>query len=479
MILWVLVPSSVYLGVLGYIALRAYRSNLEAPNDYLTAGSQLGPFLGTLTFGATLLSTFTFMGMPDFFRVHGVAAWIFFGLTDIALAFVTLWFGLYFRKYIRQGGFRSVALLLKSAYGSSFGMWVYLIGIFIFLVPYATIQIRALSLFMSEVAPLSMSSTMWSVSILSILLLYSVVGGLKAIIYSDAVQGVLLLLALWIVALTSYRFLGSDLAVVFEQVYAADPTLLCAPGPEGVLTVQFLLSAFLAIICMPISQPQLTVRIAILKDDRALRWLAIAMGSFVFAAIFPTMIIGNYGSVFLSDASSVDFWNAVIVENHTPIVAGLTTLGVIAAAMSTADSQIFALGTEFGSVRTEKKHPSAVGLTTIFFALCVFALSTVTTTELVLLARLSFVGTALLTPMIVLPIALAHKGVSVKRLGGSGRHLGALLPFVVSSALLAFILILLEALPASVLGINLDLILLIIVSSIATAIYLGTKADDS
>ena len=477
MIVWFTGIGAIYLGALGYSALIAYRSNKESKDAYVTAGAQLGPVLGTLTFGATLLSTFTFMGMPDFFRIHGISAWIFLGVTDVALAFVTLWFGLYFRKYIRQGGFRSVAMLLKSAYGSSGAMWVYLIGIFIFLMPYVAVQIRGLSVFLDAAAPVDLSAMMWSLLLLGILLTYSVWGGLKAIIYSDAVQGVWLLVTIWIIAFVCYRFLGNDLSYVFEQVHTSDPTLLCAPGPDGVVTAQFLLSAFLAIICMPISQPQLTVRIAVLKDDRALRWLAILMAAFAFLAIFPTMLIGTYGSVFMADASPVAFWKAVIVDNQWPFFATLTTFGLIAAAMSTADSQIFALGTEFGSLRLEQEHRSGAGWTTIVFAFGVLILSVLPRTELVSLARLSFAGTALLAPMILLPIALAHKGVSVSRQQGTGRHLSGYLPLSVASALLVFMLTIFGALPSSVLGIQLDLLLLVIVSLIATAAYLLTKAD--
>ena len=45
--------------------------------SFILGGSNLNVFLGVLTYGATLFSTFTLMGMPNLFRVHGVGAWIF------------------------------------------------------------------------------------------------------------------------------------------------------------------------------------------------------------------------------------------------------------------------------------------------------------------------------------------------------------------------------------------------------------------
>ncbi|MEO0330205.1 MAG: sodium:solute symporter family protein, partial [Bacteroidota bacterium] len=66
---WVFIIGSIYLGMLAFVATRSYRSNKSA-EDYLMAGSNIGVILGFLTFAATLFSTFTILGMPDFFRNH-------------------------------------------------------------------------------------------------------------------------------------------------------------------------------------------------------------------------------------------------------------------------------------------------------------------------------------------------------------------------------------------------------------------------
>ena len=149
--------------------------------------------------------------------------------------------------------------------------------------------------------PFNLPLALWSVLLLTFLMVYSGIGGLRAIIYSDALQGVLLLCVSWIMAATCYRLLGSDLAVVFSKVGSANQDLLSTPGPKGLFTVQFLLASFLAIIFMPISQPQLTIRLAVLKSDSTLRVMAIAIALFSFLVILPTIMIGAYGAVFLAD----------------------------------------------------------------------------------------------------------------------------------------------------------------------------------
>ena len=466
MTIWFIIIGLIYVGTLGYCAHQGHQLNKASDQDYVTAGSQLGPILGFLTFSATLFSTFTLMGMPDFFRNHGIGAWIFLGVTDVALAFSALWIGLYFRKYIREHGFQSIAKLLKSAYGTSFAAWVYLAGIFIFLLPYVSIQIRGIALFLEVAMPFNLPLALWSVLLLTFLMVYSGIGGLRAIIYSDALQGVLLLCVSWIMAATCYRLLGSDLAVVFTKVGSANQDLLSTPGPKGLFTVQFLLASFLAIIFMPISQPQLTIRLAVLKSDSTLRVMAIAIALFSFLVILPTIMIGAYGAVFLADQPAPVFWKAVMIDNQLPFFAALTAVGLIAAAMSTADSQIFALGTEYGSLHRGENTKSYTKLISFLFALSALALSILSTSELVLLARVTFAGTALLAPMILLPIAI-----SAKVQAGNSTPLNSFLPTLTAISLVVFLLSLLGVLSPNVAGLRLDLLLLIMLFSLSIYIY--------
>ena len=102
---WLASVAAVYAVVL-VIATWSARRHTHSVDDYMLAGSSLGPVLGCLTFGATLFSTFTLMGMPDFFRIHGIGAWIFLGVVDAAVAFVMLW---YAGASAAQGGGRYVS----------------------------------------------------------------------------------------------------------------------------------------------------------------------------------------------------------------------------------------------------------------------------------------------------------------------------------------------------------------------------------
>lgn len=284
MIFALLIVGGIYAAGLIYCAAKGRRESAGDGRQFMSAGEGIGSFLGFLTFSATLFSTFTLMGIPDFFRVHGVGAWIFLGVTDVAMAFVALWFGMHLRRRVKASTFTSVTNILNQSYGGRFAGIVYLIGIFIFLLPYVAIQIRGIAIFLHAVVPGKLDVWLWAIGIVVFMLIYSTIGGLRAIMYSDAIQGVILLMVTWIIAAVCISKMGG-IEPLFAEVGSSNPALLSTPGPKGLFSVQFLVASFLAIVIMPISQPQLTIRLAILKSDKDLRKMAVAVGLFSLLVI--------------------------------------------------------------------------------------------------------------------------------------------------------------------------------------------------
>ncbi len=401
MTFWLGFIAGIYLVLLIYAALSARRATRNA-DDYILAGSRVGITLGFLTFGATLFSAFTLMGMPDFFRSHGVGAWIFLGVSDAALAFVVLWFGSRLRKRVIHTGFQGMAGFIRDCFGSRWAGYLYFAGIFVFLTPYVAVQVRGISIFLNAAFPGALPDWGWAVSIIIVMLAYSEIGGLKAIIYSDALQGLLLLAVAWVIAYGCVSSFGG-VKEMFEAVRQTNHALLSTPGPNGLFSAQFLLASFLAIIFLPITQPQLATRAIIMRDMRSMQYMAVALGIFSMAVIIPTVAIGMYGAVNHADASASEFLSRVLLFDQPPLLAATVAVGLVAAAMSTADSQIFALGAELRSllVGNEKRNMLHTRLAIVCFALVALLFAILSSNELVLLARLSFAGTSLIGPLIL------------------------------------------------------------------------------
>lgn len=454
---WLLIFAAIYLSALIY---SAYRSKIAIKSDKDYALPQVGVILGFLTFSATLFSTFTLMGMPDFFRTHGVGAWIFLGVTDTALAFVALWFGLALRRRYSKANFTNVSSIIRERYTSNWAVYIYRLGIFVFLIPYVAIQIKGISEFVDFSNILNIPIWAWAALFLVIILSYSYVGGLKAIIVSDAIQGVTLLVVTTVIAYTCIQNIGGFDAF-FTTLSSTQPELLSTPGPKGLLTSQFLFSSFVVIVLMPISQPQLLTRIVIMNSLKDTKRMAVAVSVFAFLIILPTIFIGLYGVMRYADAPTDAFLFGTLVTEQHAIVGALAIIGLIAAAMSTVDSQLFAIQAE---VANYKKSKNTNKLFIIGFGIVALLLSIFSTKELVLLARVSFAGTSLLAPMVFVSIFSKSK------------H-NSLLPVVTFLSLLVYLVASFTSwIPSVLFGIRLDMILLVTNVIVAAFQFLKYKS---
>jgi SSS family solute:Na+ symporter len=409
MTFWILILGVLYLSMLAYVATRSFKRNKTA-EDYLLAGSNIGMVLGFLTFAATLFSTFTLLGMPDFFRLNGIGAWIFLAVSDGGMVFLILWFGYHLRKKTAQKGFKGVAGLLSQCYENKWAGYVSFAGVFLFLIPYVAIQVRGIAIFLTAVFPEALPFWGWSFAIVSIMILYSETGGLKAIMHADAVQALILLMVTWIIAISCISYFG-DIKSLFQQVEATKEALLSIPGPNGLFTTQFLIASFMVILCLPITQPQLTIRIVIMRNLKTTHLMAVAVGIFAILIILPTAFIGLYGAVRYPDLSTAEFLPQVLLYEQSPFIAAVAVVGLLAAGLSTTDSMIFALGTELRSLLPEhQKHKMKITkIAIVGFAVIALIFSVLASDQLVMLARVSFTGTAMLAPMILSAVLSRQK----------------------------------------------------------------------
>ena len=449
MLSYLLIIGTIYIGILMFFSWRT-KKQIKTSSDFMLGGTKIGVVIGLMTFAATLFSTFTLLGMPDFSRANGVGAWIFLAFSDAIMVFFILWFGFYLRKRVGKSTYQGMSVLLQKCYQNRMAGYLYFTAVFLFLIPYIAIQIRGVAIFLVSAFPDFIPVWCWSIGIVLIMLIYSELGGLKAIIYADSLQGTLLLIVVWIVAFNCLNQVGGWNAL-FERIANIDKELLSTPGPKGLLTPQFLIASTIAILMIPVTQPQLSTRLVIMKNYNALKRMATAVGFFAMLVILPTIIIGMYGAIYYAEASTSEFLGGVLLGEQHEMIAAFIIIGLFAAAMSTSDSQLFAMGNEIRGLLGLKEDDNLrpVRLVIFFFALSALIFSLVSSDELVLLARLSFSGTALMGPMIILGIF-------------SNRPSGITMIILSLLALLIFILSNLGWFPKHILSLKTDLFLMII-----------------
>ncbi|HSF53840.1 MAG TPA: hypothetical protein VLA71_08825, partial [Algoriphagus sp.] len=345
---WLIFFFTLFLASLGYASYRSYNKN-RSSDEFMLAGSNIGSILGFLTFSAALFSAFTFMGMPDFFRTHGVGAWIFLAFSDALMVFLLIWFGFALRKKATQVGYKGVAGFVQSCFKNRWAGYLVFISSFLFLIPYVAIQIRGISIFLDAAFPDLIPAWGWSSLLVILMLVYSEIGGLKAIMYSDAIQGVIMLAVIWIIGLTCLEMAGG-LEAGLAKVEESNAALLSLPGPKGLFSSPFLIASAIAIVLIPVSQPQFTTRLVVMKNLKSVHKMAYAVGIFAVLVILPTAFIGLYGAVKYPDSSTADLLSSALLFDQASPVAALAVVGLFAACLSTTNAQIFALGTELRSL---------------------------------------------------------------------------------------------------------------------------------
>lgn len=460
---WIWILGALYAGLLILASMKSFKKGRSA-QEFMFAGSNIGLILGVLTYAAALFSTFTFLGMPDFFRLHGIGAWVFLALSDGVMVFFLVWFGYHIRKRVKTLGFRGVAGLIGNSYGNKYAGYVIFLSAFLFLIPYVGIQIQGISIFMQAAFPNSLPAWAWASIIVAVMLIYSEIGGLKAIIFSDAIQALLLIIVIWVIGIACLNHFGG-IKSMFEAIKVVDEKLLSIPGPRGLLTPQFLIASMIAIVMIPVTQPQLTTRIVVMKDLKSTHNMAISLGFFAMLIILPTLFIGFYGAEKYPGVSKDEFFANAFLYDQSGFVAALAVIGLIAAGLSTTNAQIFALGSELRGLLKgdEKKIMRITKISIFFFSIIALTFSVNIKDQIVLLARVSFAGTALMGPMILLGI-LSTKKISK-----------AIIPLSFI-ALVIFLLSLAKIIPNEYYGLRLDLLLFSLLSVAALLSHLLSKS---
>ena len=457
----------IYIGILFFLAIKT-KTDDKTSKQYLLGGSNLGALLGFFTIAATLFSTFSLLGMPDFFRTHGIGAWIFLTVSHCIMAFGLIWMGYELRKKAHRSEWFGMAGFIRDNYQSKFAGLVLFLGVFIFLIPYISIQIRGVAIFLNATFPHVIPIWAWSTLLIVIMVAYSEIGGLKAIIYSDVIQGVLLLTAIWIIGVNCLNHFGGVVAM-FEEVKQVNTALLSVPGPHGLFDWQFLIGSMIAIALMPYTQPQIATRLVIIKNVKSLHRLAVGLGLFGVIIILPTVFMGMYGAVLYPEATTAEFLNHTYVGDQTHLIASLVMIGIIAAAISTSDSQLFALGGELRSILTgeDRSMVKLARIGIVVFALVALIFSLMASDELALLARTSFTGTALLAPMIFTGVFYPQ-----------AYRLKAI-PAITFLGMMLFVASLLDVIPHRILSIRMDLVLLLLIAGLTLILIAVDKLRQS
>ena len=188
----------------------------------------------------------------------------------------------------------------------------------------------------------------------AVILCYTFLGGFLAVCTTDSVQGTLMLIALLVVPISAWGFTNGNMTSLLAQS-GVDPSLylsLFHNGDQPIKGVELISS--LAYGLGYCGMPHILIRFMAIKSENELKkssvigiiWviislsLAVVIGLLGRAFLFPT-ILGKTAGTASAESVFIEMIKKIFMEYlPLPFVGGIFLCSILAAIMSTADSQL-------------------------------------------------------------------------------------------------------------------------------------------
>jgi len=393
--------------VLGVIANRRMRVDLE---DFLLCGRRAGFVVLYLTVVASFHSAFAFLGSGGFFYAHGIGFWA-AGTWTLLVGAITYVLGTRIWALGKAFGYITPADMLADFYESeSVRVGVAVVSV-VFTVLYIQVQAQGLGYIINVASDGRISVELGTMVLLVVAAAYLVVGGLRAVYWTDVLQGVWMYVAVWIGALVlSYKLFGGPLNL-WRRVSTERPDLLTLPGPEGFFTPGMWIGMTLTLSFGIVFQPHMMIRYYTAVDARTVKLLGATTPIYLMTLYIPAALVGLGGALVMPGLDVPDrIFPELLFAYASPWLTGAILAGATAAAMSTLDSILHANMTvltrdvyqRYVAPGRAQAHYIAVGRVIIAGLLVVgYLLSVGTYDFLVVLVTLSGAGALQLMPAIL------------------------------------------------------------------------------
>ena len=340
------------------------RSKKSAEGFYL-GGRGMGPLVTAMSAEASDMSSYLLMGIPGLAYLSGVAdaSW-----TAIGLAVGTYLNFLLVAKRLRRYSVKLDAITIPGFISKRYGekrpviMCISALIILIFFVPYVASGLAAIGKLFNSLFGWDYMAAVIIGAI--VIISYTSIGGFSAVATMDLIQSVIMTVALAIIVVFGIVQAGGMDAVLdharslpgfltFTETYNAASG---SAEPYGFIRIISMMAWGLGYFGMP----HILVRFMAIRDENELKlsrriasvWVVISMGVAVFIGIVGHAV-SSVGRVPYLEGSATE---TIIVKLSDllssygifpAIVAGCILAGILAATMSTADSQLLAAASAF------------------------------------------------------------------------------------------------------------------------------------
>ena len=334
---------ALYMAICVGVGIWALRRT-KSTRDFFMAGRNLGTLVTGVALFSSMMSGFGFVGGPGLVYLMGMSSvWM---IATVTVGWAVTDFLVAKRLRVFAGFFDTISLpdAVAARYGSEASRLLTSVALLLGVMGYLATQILAMAIVLQTI----LQNTLGEIGLVTcavvacaVLVFYSVTGGIIASVYTDVVQGSVMVVAGVLIFFTAIS--------IFEGGGSAATTLIMKDDPEaigtwGTLGMMGCLSWFFMFTVGSVGQPHIVTKgmmIRRLQDYQfiplvsvfgytltALLWVSIGL---VMRAL---VLQGAHPELASPDAAAPQF----LQHYAHPILAGLVFAALFAAIMSTADA---------------------------------------------------------------------------------------------------------------------------------------------
>ncbi len=319
------------------------RSKDGGEKGYFLGGRQMGPWVSALSAGASDMSAWVLMGLPASIYAMGLGqAWIAIGL---GIGYTISWLVMAprLRKYsIAANDSITIPQYLTNRFLTS-NRALQIISAVIFLVAYtiyAASSIKACGTLFNTVMGIDATVAMYLAA--AIIISYTFLGGFSAVCWTDFFQGLLMLGALLIAPIFALFVINGGGSAGSVNELPSGYWNLFSNWKDVISGLGWGLGYF--------GMPHIIIRFMSLRSDKDLKKSAKIGITWTVLILIFSVAAGVIGHVLLGDiADSSTVFIQMVRKLFPAIISGLLLSAILAAAMSTADSQLLASASAFAS----------------------------------------------------------------------------------------------------------------------------------
>ena len=325
LLLGILIYVSIQLGIGWWVS-----RFIKTEKDYLLAGRKLGYALGTFTIFATWFGAESVIGASGAIYSGGLAG----GSADpFGFGLCLIVMGIVFAIPLWKRKLTTLADLFRQRYSPG----VEKIAVFM-MVPstlmWAAAQIRAFGQVLTASSTLELEVAIAIAA--TIVIVYTILGGLLAVAYTDLIQGVVLivgLISLFILVL----FNTPDIAGVWNSI---DPDRLTLRQPPGTSLLERI-DIWVIPLCGSVVAQELVARVIATRSPKVAQRSSIAAGSMYLGFGLIPAFIGLVGLHLVPGLEDTEQIIPIMAQTYMPTVLYVIFAGaLVSAILSTVDSAL-------------------------------------------------------------------------------------------------------------------------------------------